>query len=593
MKYLKIGKYELFAAAIIAFATGLRILLIALNWPPTNSDEGVMGIIAMHIAYHGERPLMFYGQDYMGTIEAYIAALFFHLFGGPSLFALRLGVVLMVACFFIVMYLLTSLLFSKKLALVTLALLSVGSIAYLTRQTLATGGSAETLLFGSLSLLLTAWLALTYRRGAPWRTKLFRGEIYFILGLIVGLAIWSDLVVAPILAVAGLLLLLFCWRDLLFGNLPVILLGILIGFLPSLMYSMQHHLNPLVTLISLFHGLDVHPPTTLPGILQDVYKTIVVSIPTATGNPFCPVQELTFLSDNTPRTAMCETIRGVWGVGYLVLLGLALVIAFIGLWQLRARLRSETELSAIERRGLLVRSVARLLMLLGGLAVIFAFAISAAPVWWPAFHARYLITLLIILPAVIEPLWNAVINMRARDAAVVNRNGLVGGDGLGGDDGLVNGDDGLVNRAPTSWVGGWKGVRGIAAGGALVIGAFVLLIGTFMAFGEVAAAQRATQNYVNLDSRLVSLGIKHVKSDYWSCYNITFLSDERVICQVVSDSLIPGYNRPPHYKEMVNADPHASYVIDAPSEMPALLRMMAAGSGKVYRFDGYVVYTPA
>ena len=63
MKYLKIGKYELAAAAIIAFATGLRMLLIAMNWPPTNSDEGVMGIIALHIAYHGEHPLMFYGQD--------------------------------------------------------------------------------------------------------------------------------------------------------------------------------------------------------------------------------------------------------------------------------------------------------------------------------------------------------------------------------------------------------------------------------------------------------------------------------------------------------------------------------------------------
>ncbi len=257
----------------------------------------------------------------------------------------------------------------------------------------------------------------------------------------------------------------------------------------------------------------------------------------------------------------------------------------MGLWRLRKRLRSETELSAIERRGLLVRSVARLLMLLGGLAAIFAFAVSAAPVWWPAFHARYLITLLIILPAVIEPLWNAV-----------GRGGIVGEGGLVGNGGLVNRaptsslSTSSPSSTPSSW--GWAGVRGVVGGGALVIGALVLLIGTFMAFGEVAAAQSSTQNYVNLDSRLVSLGIKHVKSDYWSCYNISFLSGERVICQVVSDDLMPGYNRPPHYKEIVKADPHASYVIDAPSEMPALLRMMGAGGGKVYRFDGYVIYTP-
>jgi len=554
VKYLKIGKYELSAAVIIAFAAGLRILLIALNWPPTNSDEGVMGIIALHIAYKGEHPLMFYGQDYMGTIEAYIAALFFHLFGGPSLFALRLGVVLMVTGFFIVMYLLTSLLFSKKLALVTLALLSVGSIAYLSRQTLATGGSAETLLFGSLSLLLTTWLSLTYRREAYLRMKLVRCSIYFILGLIVGLGVWSDMVVAPLLAVAGLFLLIFCWKDLMPWGLPSVLLGILIGFLPSFMYSVQDHLSPITTLLSLFHGLDAHPPTMLLGILADAVKTIVISIPTATGEPFCPVQELTFLSDNTPRTPACEAIRGVWGVGYLVLLGLALVITLIALWRLRARFRTETELSYIEKRGLLVRSIARLLMLGSGLIVIVAFAVSAAPVWWPAFHARYLITLLIILPAVIEPLWNATRNVRAGDIS--------------------------------------QRIKGIVGGSALAVGALVLLVGTFMAFTEVPAAQRSTQNYVNLDHKLMSLGIKHVKSDYWSCYNITFLSDEHLICAVISDSLIGGYNRPPHYDTIVNADHRATYVIDLPSEMPALMKLIHEHAGKIYRFDGYVVYIP-
>jgi hypothetical protein len=554
VKYLKIGKNGLSATAIIAFAVGLRILLIALNWPPTNSDEGVMGIIALHIAYKGEHPLIFYGQNYMGTIEAYIAALFFHLFGGPSLFALRLGIVLMVTGFFIVMYLLTSLLFSKKLALVTLALLSVGSIAYLSRQTLATGGSVETLLFGSLSLLLTAWLALTYRREAYLRVKIVRCSIYFILGLIVGLAVWSDMVVAPILAVAGLFLLIFCWKDLMPWGLPSVLPGILVGFWPAFIYSVQNHLNPITTLFSLFHGLDAHPPTTLPGVLADAVKTIVISIPTATGEPFCPVQELTFLSDNTPRTPACEAIRGVWGVGYLVLLALALVITLITLWRLHTRFRTETELSYIEKRGLLVRSVARLLMIVGGLIAIVAFAVSAAPVWWPAFHARYLITLLIILPAVIEPLWNATRNVRAED---------------------------IPQR-----------IKGIIGGSTLAIGALVLLSGTFMAFTEVPAAQRSTQNYVNLDHKLMSLGIKDVKSDYWSCYNITFLSDEHLICAVISDTLIRGYNRPPRYYSIVKGDHHAAYVINSPAAMPALMKLLREHTGKIYRFDGYVVYIP-
>src|SRR6266516_7392367 len=154
-------------------------------------------------------------------------------------------------------------------------------------------------------------------------------------------------------------------RDLLPWGLPTIP-GIVIGLLPSLRYSMLHHLNPITTLFSLFHGLDAHPPTTWLGILHDVKETILVSIPTATGNPFCPVQELTFLSDNTPRTPGCEAIRGVWGVGYLVLLALALLLTIIMLWRLRSRFRTETELSSTEKQALLVRSTTRLMMLGAG-----------------------------------------------------------------------------------------------------------------------------------------------------------------------------------------------------------------------------------
>ncbi len=174
------------AMAIITFAAGLRIVLIALGWPPTNSDESTMGIMALHIAYHGEHPLIFYGQTYMGSLEAYLGALFFHLFGGPSFFALRLGVVLLVTCFFLTIYLLASLLYSKRLALVTLAVLSVGSIPELTRQTIATGGSSQTLLFGSLTFLLATWLSLTYKQGLPLRARLIRLCGYSIWGLSLG-----------------------------------------------------------------------------------------------------------------------------------------------------------------------------------------------------------------------------------------------------------------------------------------------------------------------------------------------------------------------------------------------------------------------
>jgi len=116
----KVGSYEIIAFAIIALAVILRIVLVALHMPETNSDESTMGLEAMHIAFRGEHPIFLYGQDYMGVLEAYIAALFFHLFG-VSVFTLRIGMMMMFAFFMVSMYFLVSLLYTKKLALFILA----------------------------------------------------------------------------------------------------------------------------------------------------------------------------------------------------------------------------------------------------------------------------------------------------------------------------------------------------------------------------------------------------------------------------------------------------------------------------------------
>src|SRR5689334_23995812 len=125
-KKLRIGRYELVLLALVAGATLLRLLLISFNWPVTNSDEATMGLIAQHIAYKQERPTFFYGQYYMGPMEAYIGAVFFRLFG-PSTFTLRLGLLLLFALFLVTLYALTSLLYTKKFALAMVALFCLGS----------------------------------------------------------------------------------------------------------------------------------------------------------------------------------------------------------------------------------------------------------------------------------------------------------------------------------------------------------------------------------------------------------------------------------------------------------------------------------
>ena len=160
-KHLKIDLYDLCALGIILFAILLRLILIGVGWPPTDSDESTIGLMALHIAYHGETPVFFYGQGYMGTLEAYLPALLFSLFG-PSLFLIRLSMLSLVGLFFVSMYFLTSLLYTRKLALVTLILLSLGSSGILFVELRAIGGYGETLLLSALLLLIASYLAHIY-----------------------------------------------------------------------------------------------------------------------------------------------------------------------------------------------------------------------------------------------------------------------------------------------------------------------------------------------------------------------------------------------------------------------------------------------
>ena len=133
MKYLKLSIYELIALCIIIVSVILRLVLMSQNWPWTDSDEGTFGIMALHIAYQGAHPIFMYGAYYMGALQAYLGAAMFHLFG-PSLFSLRLGLVLLFVLFLVGLYLLTRTLYSQGLALVTITILSFGSNYLLTYQ---------------------------------------------------------------------------------------------------------------------------------------------------------------------------------------------------------------------------------------------------------------------------------------------------------------------------------------------------------------------------------------------------------------------------------------------------------------------------
>ncbi|MEA2007510.1 MAG: hypothetical protein U9O54_00140, partial [Chloroflexota bacterium] len=89
MGKIKIGPFELniLWLAVLA-AVAMKVWLILSGSLPFNADEAVVALMARHIT-QGELPIFFYGQVYMGSLDALLVALGFQIFG-EQIWVLRL-----------------------------------------------------------------------------------------------------------------------------------------------------------------------------------------------------------------------------------------------------------------------------------------------------------------------------------------------------------------------------------------------------------------------------------------------------------------------------------------------------------------------
>ena len=517
--------------------------------------------MARHIAYNGEHPIVFYSRNYLGAIEAYLGAAFFRLFG-PSPFSLRLGIILLDALFFASMYLLTSLLYTKKLALFVLVLLGLGSSAMFLRELYATGGTTQTLLFGTLAFLLASWLALSYRQNLTGSRRWLRFVAYAGWGLVVGLAIWSDLVVLPVLMMASLLLLLFCWRDLRTVAPLCLLLGFIIGVFPLIVYNLQAGpgQDSLSMLVGLFHGgpstKSVH---TLPKLIQGIKGTVGMSLPTATGDPFCSVPAVEYANNASPRSLDCKLLHTGWSAGYLLLWLLSVLLSVRMLWKLRSRMQAGSP----EERHEVVLHFARLCLLACAAVALTIYTVSSGPQDAPHSHARYLVDLLIVTPALIWPVWRAATTPAIKEML----QGRFAGSRL-----TV-----MFNK------------------GVLLLITLLFLLGTISIAGDLSSSQQANRQQDKLIAALERIGATHIYADFWTCNRITFVSQEKIICSVTDSTLQPSHNYYAPYYTTVHADPHSAYVFTYDLFQKASVLHKAERSGHGFRrlvFAGYIIYQP-
>ena len=72
-------------------------------------------------------------------------------------------------------------------------------------ELMAIGGYSETLFFGAFLFLLASWLTRTYTPQLPRRQAMFRLLAYLSWGLVAGIGLWTDLLVAPFILMSGIL----------------------------------------------------------------------------------------------------------------------------------------------------------------------------------------------------------------------------------------------------------------------------------------------------------------------------------------------------------------------------------------------------
>jgi hypothetical protein len=579
---------------LVAAGAALRLWLILRGWPALDSDEAIIGLMARHILGNGERPTFYYGQHYLGALEAYIAAGAFALLG-PTTLALHLSDLPLVIGFLVAAYWLGRAAYGPTVGLLTLAFLALGPAFGLLRETAVIGGYQETLLLGAL-LLLMVYARLRRPDALPTgRREWMRALAYYAaLGLVAGLGIWSDQLIYPFVVAAFVALAADRRREM--RHLPVValLVGLVIGCWPFLVYNLQHGGATFAELAQQNrapgHG---GPLPALPIWLGQVGATLSVGLPALLGSPHVcigrssawPSYPPALAVRGAPLVGLCGSLNVIFALGVLGCYG---VVAWqLGRdawawWQRRAQRAPAAKQTVAREDAAQLWLRAMLLFVAASIVALYTLSWTARVYQFTA--ARYLLPVYVTLPLVFGVLWEyagpalkrevawlAALGKRGNAASAAphrDEGQLVRSRPVGDSKGRARGANRAhtlasaagsakarlaveTNRVATlprsgrratqdavlGWAMRWS--RPVRAG--ITAGGLALLLG-FAAYGAGATLWQAgntTQFRLPApasDQRqmatLSQRSITRFTSDYWTCYRLAFESGERLRCAV-------------------------------------------------------------
>jgi len=213
----------------------------------------------------------------------------------------------------------------------------------------------------------------------------------------------------------------------------------------------------------------------------------------------------------------------------------------------------------IEERHITILQTARLLLLCAAGLTLALFVLSPIAAEKP-WSTRYLIGLLIAMPAIVWPLWHGLRNSN------------------------------LVS--PSQWL---QKASIVWRTGIILLIAVTFMAGTIANFREIPNDQKLLQQDTVLIHDLLQHHITHISAGYWVCDRLIFASQEHIICNVVETNLQEGLNRYTPYIAIVLADHTAPYVFPLGSDFAQAAAKNPLLNSSHYRqfvLDGYIIYQP-
>jgi 4-amino-4-deoxy-L-arabinose transferase-like glycosyltransferase len=255
----------------LAFALVFKLTVVIYDSIPFNSDEAIVALMARHII-NGARPIFFYGQAYMGSLDAWLVAIAFWFFGEQVI------VIRVVQSALYLIYLLTLWILARRLfrdpvvSNFAIWVAAVPTVLVTTYTTATLGGYGEVLILGNLILLFGYEVTFGVLRDSK--------ITWFGLGVVGGIAFWTlGIAGVYLFAVALVVIWKFSFKRLRLYFFAVI--GFFIGSIPWWYFNLNEAWEALAVLTRTSSVSSVNISA-----LMHAFGFLILGIPTLLGFRF-------------------------------------------------------------------------------------------------------------------------------------------------------------------------------------------------------------------------------------------------------------------------------------------------------------------